>query len=164
MRWDRRPPVLMDAHASRFLANWIIRNPSDKTLGKRLGDSHCGRAVAVPASSCYPTLLPGHFKKIQALWCGKIRHRDSGVPVISELEASCQATCLSVVGTLVAGPYRRKINFFERVGVADVTTRPNYITCSTQFRSNSVSKVLSLTCSTIRWIVNTCREMPDRQH
>ena len=36
MRWDRRPPVLMDAHASRFLANWIIQNPSDKTLGKWL--------------------------------------------------------------------------------------------------------------------------------
>jgi len=63
MRWDRSSPVLMDPHASRFLANWIIQNLSDKTLGKWLGDSHCDWAVAISASSCYPSLLLGHFKK-----------------------------------------------------------------------------------------------------
>jgi len=53
----------MDPHASHFLANWITQNLSENTLSKWLDDSHYGWAVAVPASSCYPSLMPGHFKK-----------------------------------------------------------------------------------------------------
>jgi len=63
-----------------------------------------GQIAAAIRPCCWAT-----SKKIQALLCGKFHHRDSGVPVMSELEASCQATRLSVVGTIMAGPYRRKI-------------------------------------------------------